>query len=86
MTKFRIMNAAPASSTTVSASSPTISAPVQRLARTPAVPNRPPSFSTSFTSVFEMCKAGARPNSTPVPRQIAARYANTPRSIVNWIQ
>ena len=84
--KLRIMKPAPASSTSVSASSPMMSAPVHRRARTPAVPEQPPSFSTSFTSVFDTCSAGARPKTTPVPRQIAARNAKTLPSIVNCIQ
>ena len=67
------MKPAPASSTTVSASSATISELVQRRARMPAVPDRPPSFNTSLTSVFETWSAGASPKITPVPRQIAAR-------------
>ena len=64
--KLRIMNPAPASSTSVSASSATMSAAVQRRARRPPDPERPPSFSTSLTLVFEMCSAGARPNTMPV--------------------
>ena len=85
--KLRIMKPAPASSTSVSASSITIRAPVQRRARLPPVPDRPPaSFSTSCTSVFETCSAGARPKTMPVPRQMAARNASTTPSIVNFIQ
>jgi hypothetical protein len=34
---------------------------------------RPPSFSTSLTLVRDTWRAGARPNSTPVNTQIAAR-------------
>ena len=86
VTKLRIMKPAPASSTTVSVSSATINAPVQRRARTPAVPLRPPSLSTSLTSVFETCSAGARPKMMPVPRQTSAKKAKTLPSIVNWIQ
>ena len=68
------MKPAPASSTSVSAISATMSALVQRRARGPPVPLRPPppSFITSLTSVFDTCSAGARPNSTPVARQIGA--------------
>ncbi len=77
------MKPAPASSTTVSVSSATISAPVQRLARAPAEPLRPPSFSTSLTSVFEMCSAGASPKTMPVARQTRAKKPITVPSIVN---
>ena len=80
------MKPAPASSVSVSASSPMTSAPDQRRTRIPADPERPPSLRISFTSVFETCSAGARPKITPVPRQTAARKANTLPSIVNWIQ
>ena len=52
--KLRIMKPAPASSTSVSVSSATMSAAVQRRARTPPDPERPPSFRTSLTFVFEM--------------------------------
>ena len=81
-----IMHPAPANSTCVSASSATMSTPVHRRARSPPVPPRPPSFSTSFTSVFDTWSAGASPKSTPVARQIAAMKANTVPSIVNSIQ
>ena len=80
------MKPAPASSTSVSASSTTISAPVQRRARMPPLLPRPPSFSTSLRSVFDTCSAGARPKTMPVPRQTAAKNAKTCASIVNWIQ
>ena len=49
--KLRIINPAPESSTSVSVSSATISAVVQRRARMPADPARPPSFITSITLV-----------------------------------
>ena len=62
-----------------------MSALVQRRARSPD-PERPPSFSTSLISVFETCSAGARPKMNAVPRQIAARNANTMPSSVNLIQ
>ena len=72
--KLRIMKPAPASSTSVSITSTTMSAPVQRRARIPPLPLRPPpSFSTSCTSVLVTCSAGARPNRRPVPTQMAAR-------------
>ena len=80
------MKPAPASSVSVSASSPMMSAPDQRRTRMPAEPDRPPSFRISLTSVFETCSAGASPKMMPVPRQIAARNAITRPSIVNWIQ
>ncbi len=86
--KLRIMKPAPASSTSVSAISTTMSALVQRRARGPPVPPRPPppSFITSLRSVFDTCSAGARPNSTPVARQMAPRKTKTIGSIVNVIQ
>src|SRR3954451_1163093 len=85
--KLRIMNAAPASSTSVSVTSATISALVHRRARGPPVPERPPaSFNTSFTSVLETCSAGASPNNTPVATQMPARNPITIGSIVNFIQ
>ena len=80
------MNPAPANSTSVSASSPTMSAPVHLRTRTPAAPERPPSFNISFTSVFDTCSAGASPKMKPVARQTPNRKANTVPSIVNWIQ
>ncbi len=85
--KLRIMKPAPARSTSVSTSSTTMSALVQRRARMPLVPERPPpSFITSPTSVFEIWSAGARPNRTPVPTQINPKNATTNGSIVNVIQ
>ena len=48
-----------------------MSAVVQRRARRPPVPERPPSFNTSLTLVFEICSAGARPNN------IAGQQADT---------
>ena len=60
-----------------------MSTPVQRRARMPIDPERPPSLSTSPTLVFEMCSAGARPKTTPVARQTSAKNANTPPSILN---
>ena len=44
---------------------------VHRRARRPPEPERPPSFKTSLTLVFEICIAGARPNRIPVSRQMA---------------
>ena len=66
--KLRIMKPAPASSTSVSASSATISAlgPAPGAHAAGARCGRPPSFSTSLTSVFDTCSAGARPKTTPV--------------------
>ena len=79
------MNPAPASRTSVSASSPTISTIVHQRARTPTAPVRPPSLRTSFTFVFETWSAGARPNSRPVARG-DARQEGKDVSIVKWIQ
>ena len=84
--KLRIINPAPDSRTSVGASSTTISALVHRRARMPLLPDRPPFFSTSLRSVFDTCSAGARPKMMPVPRQTAAKKANTCASIVNVIQ
>ena len=42
---------------------------VQRRARMPPEPDRPPSFRTSLTFVFETCSAGARPKRMPVRTQ-----------------
>ena len=84
--KLRIISPAPASKTSVRVSSTTISAAVHRRARTPPDPIRPPSFSTSWTFVLETCSAGARPNSTPVARQTAAKKAKTVQSIEKTIQ
>ena len=81
------MNAAPARSTSVSVTSAMIRALAQRRVRRPPVPDRPPdSFITSFTSVFDTCSAGAKPNSTPVATQIAAKNTITLGSMVNFIQ
>ena len=80
------MNPAPASSTSVRAISATIRLFVQRRARTPTAPVRPPSFNTSWTSAFETCRAGASPNRIPVPRLTAAMKKKTVPSMVNWIQ
>jgi hypothetical protein len=60
------MKFAPVSSTNVSTTSMTMSAAVQRRARMPPVPLRPPpSFITSFTSVLETCSTGTRPARMP---------------------
>ena len=84
--KLRIMNPAPASSTSVSVSSTTTSPAVQRRARRPTDPERPPSFNTSLTFVFEMCSAGARPKMMPVATHTTAKNANTLPSISKVIQ
>ena len=84
--KLRIMNPAPASSTIVSASSTTTRAAVQRRARRPPDPERPASFNTSLTLVFEMCSAGARPKTIPVRRHTTPKKAKTLPSISNAIQ
>ncbi len=61
----------------------TISTLVQRRARMPPVPDRPPaSFNTSLMSVFEMCSAGARPKMIAVPRHTTEKNATTLPSIV----
>jgi hypothetical protein len=81
------MKPAPARRTSVKAISTTMSALVQRRARRPPEPLRPPlSFSTSLMSVREMCSAGARPKMIPVARQTVAKNAKTLPSIVNLIQ
>ena len=80
--KLRIMKPAPASKTSVSARSPTMRALAQRRARIPP-PERPPSFKTSLTSVFETCSAGASPKMTAVSTQTTARKTNTTGSNVN---
>ena len=70
----------------VSASSSTTIVPLSQRARRPPLDPRPPSLSTSFTLVFEICSAGAKPNRIPVNTQIAARNPKTVKSIENWIQ
>ncbi len=81
------MKPAPASSTSVSTTSATINAPVQRLARMPPVPLRPPpSFITSLTSVLETWSAGARPKTNAVATHTPARNTITMGSTVNFIQ
>ena len=85
-TKLRIMKPAPASSTSVSVSWATMRAAVQRRARTPPEPDRPPSFMISFTFVFEMCSAGARPKRMPVAMQTIEKKPNTRASMLNVIQ
>ena len=84
--KLRIMKPAPASRTSVSASSAMMSAPVHRRARDPDDPVRPPSFNTSFRFVLEMCSAGARPNVMPVATHARAKNVNTRALSVNTIQ
>ena len=80
------MKPAPARSTSVNAISATTSALVQRRARMPPEPDRPPaSFMTSFTSVLEMCRAGARPNTMAVAKHTPTRKTNTIGSIVNFM-
>jgi hypothetical protein len=75
--KLRIMKPAPDSSTSVSASSATMRAAVQRRARRVPVPERPPSFSASFGLVFEMCRAGARPKRIAVSTHAPAKNVTT---------
>ena len=85
--KLRIMKPAPARSTRVSTTSATISAAVQRRARRPPVPLRPPpSFTTSLTSVFDTCSAGARPKTNAVAMHTPARKTMTIGSMVKVIQ
>ena len=59
---------------------------VQRRARMPDVPDRPPSFNTSLTLVLDACSAGASPNTTPVASETSAKKPKTRASIVNLIQ
>src|SRR5437870_2290555 len=83
---FGRIERAAASSTIVSASSTTTRAAVQRRARRPPDPERPASFNTSLTLVFEMCSAGARPKTIPVRRHTTPKKAKTLPSISNAIQ
>ena len=64
--KLWIINPAPMSSTNARANSETTSKLRSRSRRRLSVPLRPPSLRASFKSVLAACKAGAKPNSTPV--------------------
>ena len=61
-TKLRQSSAVAARRVIVSASWPTISAPLQRRAPMDPVPPLPPSFRATRTSVLDSCSAGTSPN------------------------
>lgn len=84
--KLRVIRPAPASSTSVKASSTASRLATSRLGRDPSVADRPPSRRPSMTLLRARCTAGQRPEMAALTTQTITTNKNTRPSIVHRIQ